>query len=527
MLPIQGRADNTNSETRDIRELSQHFTDPEDHSPWIFLPQDNIESLSTAERPGYATIWESGKGKDIKGILKDPIKIDDYPLPWEFHLGFVQLKGSEMPMQFNYAIGFNIALTFSDPSTWPKDRSEQPPDTHSVQLFDVHLKIPQMKPSSLNYGLGSSEVYMIYGRGDLAPNALGNWRIPYALTLNGREADGGPASFAFSFRAKLISETALEIGFFGGLTGNPHPGWTSRTIDVSRFGKITGIWEIGPIISLDRWMPDVLGPELEIDPSPPIELPNPSNQYYVVDYAVFNDGRLPWSDDFDIPGYNPRWHCEGTAICETYSHPGHLTVTVPLEVGWAMCPRAIGSQVDLSEIEDFPGYEIEIGFFPPEESASWDLYFSSVNLWDEDGKPVGGNIMPFQDPGAWQVGLVKYPGGSKPRFVNIFSSTPDANKNPVINVEFEPEIPESILTHRPLYMLIQILDSSHLRVGFKSSKSDPWYLSKAFDTTTTFGKIGKFGAFPCVTISAPDINERSWGVGNFPRYPQYLIDYVH
>jgi hypothetical protein len=56
-----------------------------------------------AEHPGLVTIWEEGKGKYIKGVLKDPVKIDDYPLPWDFHLGFAQLKRSDMPMQFNSA----------------------------------------------------------------------------------------------------------------------------------------------------------------------------------------------------------------------------------------------------------------------------------------------------------------------------------------------------------------------------------------------------------------------------------------
>jgi hypothetical protein len=127
----------------DIRRLSQHFIDPTGElSPWMFLPSENIKSLSTAEHPGMVTIWEAGRGQDVKGLLKEPIRINDYPLPWEFHLGIVQnfiaLKGLS-EKQINYAIGLNLALTFSDPSTWPKDRSRQPPDTHSTQLFVVHL----------------------------------------------------------------------------------------------------------------------------------------------------------------------------------------------------------------------------------------------------------------------------------------------------------------------------------------------------------------------------------------------------
>src|SRR5687767_3042833 len=73
-------AENTN--VKDIRKLSQHFTDSNSYSPWMFYPEDNITSLSSKERPGYVTIRHAGKGEDIKAILKDPIKIDEYPIPW-------------------------------------------------------------------------------------------------------------------------------------------------------------------------------------------------------------------------------------------------------------------------------------------------------------------------------------------------------------------------------------------------------------------------------------------------------------
>ena len=38
-----------------------------------------------------------------------------------------------------YAIGLNLAVTFSDPSTWPKDRLKRPPQTREFQLLNVHL----------------------------------------------------------------------------------------------------------------------------------------------------------------------------------------------------------------------------------------------------------------------------------------------------------------------------------------------------------------------------------------------------
>ena len=103
----------------------------------------------------------------------------------------------------------------------------------------------------------------------------------------------------------------------------------------------------------------------------------------------------------------------------------------------------------------------------------------------------------------------------------------EENKTDPIFVEFENGVPEWILSHRPIFMLLQIIDSSHVRIGFKTHKMDPWYLSKSFDTTRTFGKIGKFLAHPCLTVSLAAGVEKGWGVGNYPRCPQVLFDYVH
>src|SRR5712692_3648071 len=162
---------------KDIRKLSQHFNNPgADISPWMFVPEENIKEASTTHSPGLATIWPGDKGKDIKAILKEPIRIDEYPLPWEFQLGMVQNFGAMAGVkpQSNYAIGLNVAVTFSDPSTWPKDRTQMPPGTHTLQLLVVHLSgMPQYSE------LPSPDVYLVWGRGDLHPNILGDWQIPF------------------------------------------------------------------------------------------------------------------------------------------------------------------------------------------------------------------------------------------------------------------------------------------------------------------------------------------------------------
>src|SRR6516165_10094422 len=75
----------------DISALDQHFNKPgNDISPWVFVPSENIKEFSTEEHPGLATIYEAGHGRDIKGLLHDPIPIGKYPLPWEFQTALVQ-----------------------------------------------------------------------------------------------------------------------------------------------------------------------------------------------------------------------------------------------------------------------------------------------------------------------------------------------------------------------------------------------------------------------------------------------------
>jgi hypothetical protein len=46
----------------------------------MFIPKENIKEISTTEHPGVAAIWQAGKGKDIKGILKEPIRTDEYAM---------------------------------------------------------------------------------------------------------------------------------------------------------------------------------------------------------------------------------------------------------------------------------------------------------------------------------------------------------------------------------------------------------------------------------------------------------------
>lgn len=552
--------------TGDIRKLSQHFIDPSGNtSPWMFTPKGNIKSLSTSEHPGMVTIWEAGKGKDVKGILQQPIAIGDYPLPWEFHLGLVQnslaTKGLS-EKQINYAIGLNLALTFSDPATWPKDRSKRPARTHSLQLFVVHLGnqgenyrlgVPQLKRSGLNLHDHSPEAYLVYGRGDLAPNVLGNWRMGYTWVGPDPADSGtwskrsGPADPVIRFRVSMQSPTSLQIGVGYG----DHPGWRMRNVDVSRFGKITGVWEIGPIFSLDRWIPDVLARELKLDQPPAwlegfkqrqkvlaqpgqannplfekletafkVEPPDPAFQYYV-DYAVFYgngpDNVEHLSEDFDIPGFlaDQKYYVEGNALCETHSNPGYLTATLyGTNGGWAMCPILQADGIDFVKHKK-PPFELEISFIAPEDNMPWNLWWN-IGVFDEKGKMY-----------PWQPGIKNIPGQGC-RFFNTWTMDPaKIEDNPLVHLQFDPPLAQSILAHKPLYMVIQVSDQHHLRVGFKANKTDPWTFSKPFDSSKAFGKIAKL-AYPClVSFQGRHVGGKGWGAGNFPAYQKFKIDYWH
>jgi hypothetical protein len=550
----------------DIRRLSQHFIARDDvTTPWRFGPKENIARLSTSDHAGVVTLVEAGKGKDIKGLLDAPIRVDEYPLPWEFHLGLIQnyqaMKGIS-ERQINYAIGLNLAVTFSDPATWPKDRTALPADTHSLQLFVVHLGnvgenyrpgVPGVKATPLNQLDTSPEVYLVYGRGDLAPAINGNWNMNYTWlgyegSLSGTWSKGeGPAHSVLRFRASLLNPTTLQVGVGYG----DHAGWRMRSVDVSKFGKITGIWEIGPIVSLDDWIPRTLARELNLGQPPEwlrsfrqrwpiegkpaegdeklfarleelfkIERPDPAFEYYV-DYAIFY-GNGPrnfdhLSDDFDIPGFlsDQKWLIEGNAIAETYSNPGYSTVTLlGMNGGWAMCPIVSGDGIDLAQYKT--PIDFETAFIAPDDDIPWNLWWT-FNLFDAAGKSLGQG---------WNPGLQNTPGRGR-SFINFFNFEPrKIVPSPLFNLQFEPAVPQALLTAKPLYLLVQVMDESHLRVGLKAKKGDPWLYSKPLDTQQAIGKkISKIG-YPCLASMQGSQGQRGWGVGNYPSYQRFLFDYV-
>lgn len=222
-----------------------------------------------------------------------------------------------------------------------------------------------------------------------------------------------------------------------------------------------------------------------------------------------------FSEDFDIPGFlgDQKYYVEGNALCETFSNPGYLTVTQYGNNGsWAMCPILSEPSIDFSVRK--PPFEIELAFKSPDDTQPWNLWWN-VGVFDEKGS--------FH---YWQPGLQNVPGRGC-RFFNQWSDDPVKTvRNPLLELEFDPPLPPSLLNSKPLSMLVQVPDETHLRIGFKARQGDRWVFSRAFDSAKSFGKIAKFAYPALVSFQGGLLGTRGWGAGNYPGYQRFLIDHV-
>ena len=531
------------NEVGSIKNLSQHFNEPGgDFSPWMFVPDENVKEISTREHPGLVAVWEAGKGKDLKGILKEPIRVDDYRLPWEFQLALVQnfnaMLANRAVDQMNYAIGLNVAVTFSDPSQWPEDRTQRPPRTRDFQLLVVHLGATGEAGAGLPQfsDMPTPDKYFVWGRGDLGYATMGNWNIPSIWVGDGGRR-GGPANDRIFFRFRMLSPTYLQFGFRGDQSYAFH----IRSLDVSQYGAITGIWEIGPIISCDRWIPDVLCRNLtpikgwsdpgdlvsEVKPggrysyrwekfykAPDPVAPKPTFAYYVDYCAFFPSAPLPleeYSDNFDIVGYMAKWQAQPqSTLIDTHTNPGYLTMTL---IG-SSCATGFGplggSELELSRYP--PPWEIEIAFIAPDDTIPWNFWMN-WQVADQHGNWKT----------TWQPGVQNFPEVGKHRYIDRVQPSYDKVHDHSINIVFDQEPPESILSAKPLTMLIQIVDPSHVRIGFRARKGDPWYLSQPCDVTDALdGPIGKLGQHAWGTVTG-----RAFGAPpGSPMFQKFLIDSI-
>ena len=154
-------------------------------------------------------------------------------------------------------------------------------------------------------------------------------------------------------------------------------------------------------------VPSVLHPEIK-DPPEPIA-PNPIHEF-TVDYGAF----LPcyptapfesFSDEFDVPGFLSWRGFQLPFQAETWSHPGHLTITLlGASQGTWFFPMTL-TEIDLTAYP--PPWEWEVCFTPPAPPAPWNLYFSH-RLEDAQGHWKT----------YWRPGVMYDPRTKQARFTN-------------------------------------------------------------------------------------------------------------
>jgi hypothetical protein len=365
---------------------------------------------------------------------------------------------------------------------------------------------------------------------------MGNWNIPSIWVGDGGRRDG-PANDHIFFRFRMLGPTSYQFGFRGDQSYAFH----MRRLDVSRYGTPTGIWGIGPIISCDNWISDVLCRNLPMEKGwhdvgglksdkdsqgryrygwekfyrQPDPVPPKKKYPYHIDYCIFMPSApIPleeFSNDFNIPGYMAKWQAQPqSTLIETYSNPGNLTLTM---IG-SPCAKGVapvgGSELDLSMYK--PPWEIEIAFSAPDDTIPWN-WWMNWQIFDRDGKPSS----------FWHPGVQNFPGEDCHRYTNVFQPTFDSEVPAPIDVIFDPEIPESILSAKPLSMLIQVIDPSHVRVGFRANQQAPWYFSRVCDVEPSLGgPIGKFGQHAFSTKTG-----REFGAPpGSPMFQRFIIDYI-
>ncbi len=517
-----------------ITDLTQHFNEGDaDVSPWVFVPAGNVCEIDTQSFPGVAVIGQQGNGQDIKGILPQPIRFDDYPMPWYFQLGMIQPQDAlgghaNSDKQINYAFGLNLAVTFSDPSDWPEDRTQRPSDTHDVQLLLVHLGASGEVTAGLPQYTTDihPERFLVWGRGDLGYSVMGDWRMTYLQVGNGMKYQGSATSQVY-FQCVVEGPTRIGIG----VKFDPVVDYRMRWIDFAElYGKATGIWEIGPIISCDRWIPDVLCRSLAVErpdsillgttreggeshskwvaiPQPLPEPPLP-NLKHLVNFCVFNSFASSefehFSSDFDIPGYlgMGRYQLYGSRV-DTTSHPGYLTIT---KMGQSIECFAWGTPGEMS-LADFPApWEIEMSFIPPDDAFNWDIDLG-FGLKDPADNMIG----------YWYPGVYNDPRTGRKGYFDYMAS-------PAFPIEFDPEPPQSTFNSRPLRMLIQFIDDRRVRVAFRGEDDDCWHFSRISGLPDGIGPVAS------MHFIAWNASAKRWPedqLVSYPIYQQYLIDYIH
>ena len=303
-----------------------------------------------------------------------------------------------------------------------------------------------------------------------------------------------------------------------------------RRIDCSKFGKITGVWEIGPIISGDRWIPDVLcrslpqlkGPHpVQLGHGDPTELsrslddrrwrPNPSRRIpcyeYYVDYCVFfgSAARGRSKSSRTTSTFSATWasgRSRSSARSPTRIRiPGQLMLKLlGPGLGTGFGPAG-GSSLDFAHYP--PPWEIEICFTAPDDSIPWNLFMNFIVV-DKDGKNRGG----------WTPGVENFPAEKRHQLYG----------NSLFKLKFDRTSPSRSWPISRSDMLIQCVDHTHVRLGFKAAAADPWLLSQVYDASKDLGtEIGRFDMHSWSSATGEMYGAPPGG----PMYQKFLVDFLH
>ncbi len=464
--------------------------------PWRVSPGD-VHWVSLEEHPGLLTIRHTGAGEDLKLSLDRPIRLSEFPPAWEFEVDVLHSFWTKASLRkVNAAIGLNVVVTFSDPATWPEDTSQPPPDARSFQLFIVHLgsrfSSNDLKPSG-------TERMLVWGQGDLDPAGVltGDWEIPTRAVGDSQQI-GGPANTDGFLRLRIISPSWLSFG----TRFSPDHAVLQRNVDLSQWGAITGIWEIGPIVAGSDWIQRTF----------PGSEPTPAGTEFYVDYADFRYAPpFPsiecMSRDFNIPGYMGLFQTEVHGLsAETWSHPGYLTMTLRGVNNYTGGSVSEGSHFGFDRYP--PPWEIETAFIAPDDSVPWDFHMNWT-VFDKAGGRRGG----------WRPGVCNNPGegiqaGNTGNSMTSAFGVKKVNLNPNFGPNFTEPVPQEILAAKPLYMLIRMIDNRRFQMGVRAKPTDPWHLTPVYDAGFEIGVFGE-NAFSFFSGS---------GASTFQ---QLLIDYWH
>ena len=149
---------------------------------------------------------------------------------------------------------------------------------------------------------------------------------------------------------------------------------------------------------------------------------------------------------------------------DTHSYPGHLMLKLlGPGLGTGFGPAG-GSSLKLSDYP--PPWEIETSFIAPDDSIPWNYWMNFIVI-DKQGR----------NRGMWTPGVENDPKARRHR--------PFAGR--AFRSGSIRRCPSRSSAHKPLAMLIQCIDDSHVRLGFRAQPGDPWHLSEVYDAKKAIG----------------------------------------